>query len=80
MFHSEMWAVRLSARNASVAARHVNSGGHSASGIVARWPDTPENTGRRPSQHSAKRVGSIERSFGWLSMDRVRYSRTTPGA
>ena len=34
MFHSEMWAVRLSARNASVAARYVNSGGHSASGIA----------------------------------------------
>src|SRR5438552_3129508 len=34
IFHSEMWAVRLSARNASVAARHVNSGGHSASGIA----------------------------------------------
>jgi hypothetical protein len=34
MFHSEMWAVWLSARDASVAARHVNSGGHSASGLA----------------------------------------------
>jgi hypothetical protein len=34
MFHSEMRAVRLPARNASVAARHLNSGGHSTSGIT----------------------------------------------
>jgi hypothetical protein len=34
VFDSKMWAVRLSAGNASVAARHVNSAGHSASGLV----------------------------------------------
>ena len=34
MFHSEMWAVRLPEGNASVAARHVNSGRHSASGLA----------------------------------------------
>ena len=34
MFHSEMWAVRLPEGNASVAARHVYSGGHSTSGLA----------------------------------------------
>jgi hypothetical protein len=34
MFDSEMRAVWLSARNASVAARHFNPGGHSASGVA----------------------------------------------
>jgi hypothetical protein len=56
MFHSKMWAVRLSARNASVAARHVNSGGHSGSGIV-EWPAMWKIAGRRPSQHPVKRIG-----------------------
>jgi len=34
MFHSEMWAVRFSERNASITARHVNSDGHSAAGVA----------------------------------------------
>ena len=45
IFHSEMRAMRLSERNAAVAARHVNSGGHSASGIAEMAGDA-ENRGQ----------------------------------
>ena len=40
MFHSEMWAVRLPEGNASVAARHVYSGGYSTSSLTEMAGDS----------------------------------------